>query len=179
MSEAPAIEADAQAAPGNPPRFSKKMLIIAGAVLLLVLIGGGVAAWLLLGSSKETAAAGAHEEAAPAAAAAHGEEGSEAGETYVEVPAMIVNLRSADGAPRLIKLRLMLVPAHAAGGPAITARLPVVIDSFQPFLRELRPEDLAGSAAIFRIKEELLVRANGAAGVGTVKDVLIQDLIQQ
>ena len=172
MSATPVIEADAEAAPIKPPRFSKKLLIIAGAVLLLLLVGG-VAAWLLLGSSKEKAPAGAHEEAAS------GEEGGEAGETYVEVPAMIVNLRSADGAPRLIKLRLMLVPAHAAAGPEITARLPLVIDSFQPFLRELRPEDLAGSASIFRIKEELLVRANGAAGVGTVKDVLIQDLIQQ
>jgi flagellar FliL protein len=156
-------------APDKKPRFSKKMLIIAGAALLLLLIGGGVAAWLMLGS-KEKPAAGAEAE--------HGGEG-EVAETYIEVPAMVVNLRSADGAPRLIKLRLMLVPAKATDGPGITARLPVIIDSFQPFLRELRPEDLAGSAAVFRIKEELLSRANAAAGAGTVKDVLIQDLIQQ
>lgn len=161
MAEAAIIDGEPGPETAKPPRFSKKMLIIAGICLLLV-VGGGAAAWLLLGNSDSP-----HESEESAA------------EVYVEVPAMVINLRSADGAPRLIKLRLMLVPTDAAGAPAITARLPVIIDSFQPFLRELRPEDLAGSAAIFRIKEELLVRANGAAGTGTVKDVLIQDLIQQ
>jgi hypothetical protein len=32
---------------------------------------------------------------------------------------------------------------------------------------------------VFRIKEELLLRANEAAGKGKVKNVLIQDLIEQ
>jgi flagellar FliL protein len=146
------------------------MLIIAAAVLLLV--GGAVAAYLVFGGSGKPAAAD-QAEATPA-----GEEGK-LGETFIEVPAMVVNLRSADGAARLIKLRLMLVPANAAAGARVTAQLPLIIDSFQPFLRELRPEDLAGSAAVFRIKEELLLRANAATGVGSVKEVLIQDLIQQ
>jgi flagellar FliL protein len=53
----------------------------------------------------------------------------------------------------------------------------------QPFLRELRPDDLAGSAAVFRIKEEMLSRTTQALGqalgAGAVRDVLIQDLVQQ
>jgi flagellar FliL protein len=57
--------------------------------------------------------------------------------------------------------------------------LPLILDAYQPFLRELRPEDLAGSAAVFRVKEELLIRANQVAGDGTVKDILIEDLVQQ
>ena len=60
----------------------------------------------------------------------------------------------------------------------MTGRLPLVIDRFQPFLRELRPDDLSGSAASCRVKEELLVRSNQALGDGSVRDVLIQDLIQ-
>jgi flagellar FliL protein len=178
VAEAAAIEGEIVAEAGKPPRFSKKQKIIAGVVLLLLLIGGGVAAWLLMGSNGEKPEAAAEAEKAAEHGGGEGE-GEAAGEAYVEVPAMIVNLRSADGAPRLIKLRLMLVPANAAAGAGITARLPVIIDSFQPFLRELRPEDLAGSAAIFRIKEELLARANTATSPGSVKDVLIQDLIQQ
>lgn len=54
-----------------------------------------------------------------------------------------------------------------------------MLDSFQPFLRELRPEDLSGSAAVFRIKEEMMVRATATLGAGQVKDILIQDLVQQ
>ena len=39
--------------------------------------------------------------------------------------------------------------------------------------------DLAGSAAVFRIKEEMLSRTTQALGTGAVRDVLIQDLVQQ
>jgi flagellar FliL protein len=152
-------------------RIGRKMMLIIAAALVLI-IGGAVAAYLVFGRS-DKAATEHHAKAEPA-----GEEG-ELGETFIEVPAMIVNLRSADGAARLIKLRLMLVPVNAAAGPRVTAQLPMIIDSFQPFLRELRAEDLAGSAAVFRIKEELLLRANAVTGAGNVKDVLIQELIQQ
>jgi flagellar FliL protein len=154
----------------KPARFSKRTLIIAAAALVLLLIGGGVAAYLLLGATP----------AAPAAAkAAEAKEGEGAAAAYVDVPAMVVNLRGSDGAARFLKLRFMLVPASPAAADAIKAKLPLVLDAYQPFLRELRPEDLAGAAAVFRIKEELVLRANAAVGAGSVKDVLIQDLIQQ
>ena len=161
-----AIEIDpleAGAAPAKR-RFGKRAIIIAVAVLVLALAGGGTA-WLLL--------------RAPATDAADAGETGNAEAVYVDVPALVVNLRSADGAARVIRLHVMLVPATPEDAAAITARLPLVIDSFQPFLRELRPEDLAGSAAVFRIKEELLVRANDIAGKGKVRNVLIQDLIEQ
>jgi flagellar FliL protein len=77
----------------------------------------------------------------------------------------------------MLKVHVMLVPGSLSV-EELTARLPLVVDRFQPFLRELRPEDLSGSAATFRIKEELLIRANQALGTGTVRDVLIQDLMQ-
>jgi flagellar protein FliL len=147
----------------------KKLLMIGGLGLLLV--GGGGGAWLFFGPS-------GHEPKAASEASAEGKEGEE-GAGFVEVPAMVVNLRSGDGAARFIKIRLMLVPANAEKAPVITAHLPLVIDSYQPFLRELRPEDLAGSAAVFRIKEELLIRANAVIGTGSVREVLVQDLIQQ
>ena len=75
-----------------------------------------------------------------------------------------------------------LAPAADAQADAISRvkqDLPLILDAYQPFLRELRPEDLAGSAAVFRIKEEMLVRASQVAGAGTAKDILIQDLVQQ
>jgi flagellar FliL protein len=174
---------DAEAADANsdggsatkPPRFGKRAKIIAAAVLLLVLVGGG-AAFFLMPSAPADQEANAEAAAAPEAA---GEGHGEAGETYVEVPGMVVNLRGADGAARFLKIRFTIVPVSAAKGNEIKGKLPLIIDAFQPFLRELRPEDLAGSAAVFRIKEEMLVRATGAMGPHVIKDILIQDLIQQ
>jgi flagellar FliL protein len=107
-------------------------------------------------------------------------DGEEAGKpAYVEVPPMVVNLRTNDGQQRFLKLRFVLVPAEGTTKEEVTDRLPLILDSFQPFLRELRPEDLSGSAAVFRLKEEMLVRAGDAFGRGKIRDILIQDLIQQ
>ena len=50
--------------------------------------------------------------------------------------------------------------------PRIEAVMPRIVDNFQIYLRELRLEDLRGSAGIYRLREELL-RARehrGAAG---------------
>lgn len=98
---------------------------------------------------------------------------------YVEVPDMMVNLRTPNGERRYLKVRVTLEAASADDAAAIQAKLPAIIDGFQSFLRELRPEDLAGSAGTFRIKEELMIRVNRAAEPGRASDVLVQELIQQ
>jgi len=170
--EAEIVEAEGSAMPAKKPRFSKRMLIIAGGVVAVLLIAA-VAFFLLRPAAEADApAAEAHEESA-----GHGE--GEEGATYIDAPAMVVNLQGSDGTARFLKIRFTFVPASAAKAELIKTKLPLIIDAFQPFLRELRPEDLAGSAAVFRIKEEMLVRATGAMGPGVVKDILIQDLIQQ
>ncbi len=158
---------DAEATTGRisaaPKTKSGRNLLIAVGVGLLALAGagGGYALWGR-GSHDVKAASGD----APAGA-------------YVDVPPVVVNLRSSDGRARFLKLRFMLVAADARQSDAIKTKLPLYLDALQPFLRELRPEDLNGSAAVFRMKEEMLVRANDALGAGVVRDVLIQDLIQQ
>lgn len=142
-----------------PAPRKRKTLLIAGAAAALLGAGGG-GAWYFLAPGEADKA----EAAAP--------------ETYVDVPPITVNLRSADGSQRFLKVHLMLVPGNAEA-EQIIARMPLLLDSLQPFLRELRPEDIAGSAATFRLKEEALTRANATFGEGAVRDVLIQDLLQQ
>lgn len=159
-------EDDAPAEIVKPPRFSKKQKIIA-AVGALALLGGSVGAILMIFGGEEQG-----EKAHPA-----GEEGGE--ENLVDVPPMVINLRSNDGQSRFLKLRFLLVAASAGDVEAIEGQLPLIIDRYQPFLRELRPEDLAGSAAVYRIKEELILRAADIVGKGVVTNVLIQDMIQQ
>ena len=56
---------------------------------------------------------------------------------------------------------------------------PRIIDNFQVYLRELRVEDLRGSAGIYRLREELLARVNNAVHPTKVKDVLFKDMLVQ
>lgn len=176
-----AVTADAVEGDTPPAKSKKKKLILIGAAAAVVLAGGGGGAYVFLGGSSEAKT----EEGAKPEAAAHGGghggghgEGGE-GEAFVDVPPIVVNLRSTDGATRYLKLHFELVPAPGANAEELKKRLPLVIDALQPFLRELRPEDLAGSAAVFRIKEQVLLRASDALGPDQITDVLIEDLIQQ
>lgn len=178
MSSSEIVEEGAKA----PAKKSKKKLLIIGAAAGVLLLGGGGGAFLMLGGSSaqaETAEDGGHGEAAASSEGGHGGGEGEGAEAFVDVPPMVVNLRSPDGAARFLKVHFMLVPGPKGNAEVLKEKLPLILDAYQPFLRELRPEDLAGSAAVFRIKEELLVRATQTAGTGMVKDILIQDLVQQ
>ena len=183
MSDEIIVETKDGGAPAKGKTGKKKLLIIAGAALLVVGGGGGGAAWFLLGSDDAAAKTAEHD--APAdegEAKAEGEDGEKKdGKSglYLDVPPLVVNLRSADGAARFLKIHFVLVPGPGSSVDKLQEKLPLVIDAYQPFLRELRPEDLNGSGAVYRVKEELLVRATQTLGPDQVKDVLIQDLVQQ
>jgi flagellar FliL protein len=150
------------------PRPRRKKLLIIGAAAALVLVGGGTGAALLMGGGEAETEVAAHD---------GGED--DVLNQPVDVPPLLVNLRSPDNAPHFLKVHVLLVPGPKSSAEALKNKVPVLLDVYQPFLRELRPEDLAGSAAVFRIKEQLLVRARETLGDGHVKDVLVQDLIQQ
>jgi len=168
------------------PNKKKKLIIIGAATAAALTLGGGGAAFFMGGKSATKAEKGHAEDAAAEDSSSEGEakggEGGKEGEgkgKFVDVPTVSVNLRSPDGSAKFLKLHLMLVPGPKTTDTALKEKLPVVLDAYQPFLRELRPEDLGGSAAVFRLKEELMVRATQALGPGMIKEVLIQDLIQQ
>lgn len=183
MSDDIIVEAKDGEAPAKGKMGKKKLLIIAGAALLVLGGGGGGAAWFLLGSDDAAAKTADHEASADEGEAkAEGEDGEKKdGKSglYLDVPPLVVNLRSADGAARFLKIHFVLVPGPGSSVDKLQEKLPLVIDAYQPFLRELRPEDLNGSGAVYRVKEELLVRATQTLGPDQVKDVLIQDLVQQ
>lgn len=181
MSSPEIVDEGAEAVPAARPGSRKRLIVIGAVAGILLLGGGGGAAFLLSGAAtKAEGARDAHgEKAAAKSDGGHGGAREGGAEAFVDVPAMMVNLRSPDGQIRFLKLHFMLVPVDGIAPDNLKARLPLLLDSFQPFLRELRPEDLAGSAAVFRIKEEMMVRATATLGDGQVKDILIQDLVQQ
>ena len=171
------------ATPATAKPKSKMKLIVIGGVAAVTLLGGGGTAYALLagGMSAEATAKAARDakELKEHVPGMHGEGAERDDDKFVDVPSMVVNLRSPDGAVRFLKLHFILVPGPNGDPETLKNKLPLILDAYQPFLRELRPEDLAGSAAIFRVKEEMMIRANDTLGAGSVSDILIEDLVQQ
>jgi len=98
---------------------------------------------------------------------------------YFDIPDLIVNIQSADGSPVYLKLSLSLELYTAEEKAGIQVLVPRIVDQFQGYLRELRADDLKGSAGIMRVKEELLRRTNVAAAPYKVRDVLLKEMILQ
>ena len=160
----------------NPLKILKlplKLQLIVVAGLLVVLGGGGAAYYFLAPKPKtadETALASVQTQAAnlPAATAA-----------FFDIPDIIVNIQTPDSAPAFLKLSVALELDKAEAKAAIEPVLPRIIDQFQTYLRELRVEDLRGSAGVMRLKEELLRRVNLAVAPTPVHDVLLKEMIIQ
>ena len=90
-----------------------------------------------------------------------------------------MNLNTQGKQPRYLKL-LVSLEIHDEGTTATLDKLlPRIIDRFQVYLRELRTEDISGSAGVYRLKEELLSRVNKAIEPAKVSDVLFREMLVQ
>ncbi|HSM97353.1 MAG TPA: flagellar basal body-associated FliL family protein [Rhizomicrobium sp.] len=152
---------------------NRKMLIIVGAATLLVLGGGGAGAYFFLFSgSGDAGAKTADGKPVPPPIVAPQV-------AFYEMPDIVVNIQSADGNPAYLKLAVALELTGADEKAGIQPLMPRVVDQFQGYLRELRVDDLKGSAGVLRLKEELLRRINVATAPFAVKDVLLKEMIVQ
>ncbi|WP_135467393.1 flagellar basal body-associated FliL family protein [Crenalkalicoccus roseus] len=106
---------------------------------------------------------------------------------FLEMPEIIANLNTGGRRASYIKLRSKLELAGAEDAAAVQAAMPRLVDLFTTYLREVRPEELRGSAGTYRLREELVARANVAvpppAGRGEaparITDVLFLEILQQ
>lgn len=98
---------------------------------------------------------------------------------FVDLPDMIANLSSAANKPSYIKLQVRLEISRQEDVDKIRQEMPRLQDIFQTYLREMRPEELRGSPGIYRLREELLGRANVAVAPVRVNDVLFTQLLIQ
>ena len=184
-----------------PAKKKLPLLFIIAPVALLVLGGGGAAAFFML--QPKPAAAEAEHGAEPDKGGGHGEEkkgggghggGGEGGEadpalgkiadgpdgvTFFTLPDMVVNIQSPDGRPTVMKLGVTLEMHDADLAYRLQSEMPRMQDMFQGFLRELRPEDIAGSAGQFQLRAEILRRVNLIAAPATVDAVLIEEMLVQ
>lgn len=164
---------------------------------LLVVGGGGAAAMMLLGGGggaekhgdehagekekgkksaekKKDDGHGGKEEGGAHLAVSSGE-----GVTNVGLPQLLVNMATDDGRPAVLKLKVTIEAKDDDVVAALETRLPRVLDQFQGFLRELRIDDLAGSAGSARLRLELLRRVNMAIAPAEAHAVLIEEMLVQ
>jgi flagellar FliL protein len=166
MAESAFVEDQDQiagAADQDAPRRGRKLILfVAAPLLLLMLVGGGLYFTGFLGG--------------------HGSKGGEAKAAepaFFDVPEMLVNVNAGGKRTGFLKISISLELADAKDIPQIQTIMPRIRDSFQTYLRELRVEDLKGSAGLYRLREELLLRVNDAAAPAKVNDVLFKEMLVQ
>lgn len=168
MNATPETEgaSDAPQEPSKKP--GKRKLILIAAPLGLLLLGGGL--WFsgilphLLGMEKHP----------------DGKEETQAETpTYVDVPELVANLNTSPKKPGYVKMTIRIEVPNSADADKVKTAMPRIQDVVQTYLREMRPEELRGSAGVYRLREELLVRANAAVAPARISDILFTQMLIQ
>ena len=146
-----AATAGAESAPKGGGK--KKLVLIALPVLLIGAVAG---LWFggilppLLGMGGTTAEAAAPAPQAPTAPPQP---------AFIDLPEIVANLNAPGRRPSFVRLRARLEVSRTEDVPTVTAAMPRLVDLFATYLREVRPEELRGSAGSQRLREELIARA--------------------
>ncbi|WP_338663212.1 flagellar basal body-associated FliL family protein [Pararoseomonas sp. SCSIO 73927] len=157
----------------------KKLVLLA---LPLLLAGAGAGLWFggLLPFGKPEAQPSDH------AVAGGGETHSPTPATqpvrppvFLDLPEVLTNLNVTGRRATFIRLKAKLELASEADSAAVQAAMPRLLDLFQTYLREMRPEELRGSQGTYRLREELRNRAALAASPARIQDVLFVEMIVQ
>lgn len=99
---------------------------------------------------------------------------------FLDLPEILVNLNSAGNRRgNFLKIGISLEVDSSTDVIKLQTLMPRIVDSFQVYLRELRVEDLRGSAGMYRLREDLLRRINEAARPVKINDVLFKEMLIQ
>jgi len=154
------LEGDASAAPKGG---RKKLLIIIAAALLVLVAGGGVGAYMFLRSE-----APAGSEPVPVA--------DTTPPVFYDMPEIVIRLDGGQGS--YLKLATVLDLAADHTPDEMKAIEPRLLDVMQTYLIELKPDDIKGTAGMYRVRQELLRRVNDVVP-GSARDVLFKTIILQ
>ena len=147
---------------------SRRRLILLAAPIALVGIGAGL--WFtgvlpnLLGMRHAESVTGDTKPATP---------------IYVDLPELIANLNSNPQRPSYVKLTARLEVMKQEDVERVKAAMPRLQDLLLTYMREMRPQELRGSTGTYRLREELMARANLAAAPARITDVLFTQMLVQ
>jgi flagellar FliL protein len=163
MADTEQAEGGAEAAVAAAPKGKLKLMIAAAGILAT--LGGGATWFFFFRAHGEEMQA----EAAPSKPP-----------VFLELPDLLVNLVNAPGERvQYLKVKVVLEVKEEKQAEAIKPAMPRVTDIFQTYLRELRVNELNGSAGLFRLKEELTRRVNVAVSPSKVNAVLFKEIVVQ
>lgn len=152
----------------------KKIIIL---FLLLALIGGGGAAAYFMGFFKKKIEVSGGE--IREGEEIIGEDGIVEKAVFYDMEEFIANLNVGSKRPSFLKMTVSLELAGESQIPMVESKMPRIRDSFQVYLRELRQEDLQGSAGLYRLREELLLRINKIVYPAKINDILFKEILVQ
>ena len=153
--------------PEAAPKKSGKRKLLMAASALALLAGGG--AW----------ASGAVPKLLGKTEAPNPEQSVQRAPVFMELPEIVANLNAGARRTSFIKLKARLELSRPEDQAVLQAAMPRILDLFQTFLREMRPEELRGTASTHRLREELIARTNLAAHPARVVGVLFTELLVQ
>jgi len=176
-------ETDGEAKAPSKGGGGKKKLIMIIALILLLVIGGLAGAYFtgFLDPVVEMIMGDAAEENVCEKSEGEESEGEcvDQQAVFYDLQEVLVNLNTGGRKSTFLKIRISLELEKESDIPLIKALMPRVIDNFQVYLREIRMEDLQGSAGIYRLREELLRRISAASAPSKIKDVLFKEMLVQ
>jgi flagellar protein FliL len=148
--------------PAKPKR--KLPLKLVGIAAALLVVGGGGAGFFMLHGAKEGQPVA--EPVKPVA--------------FFDLPDLLVNLSNVGSdKTQYLKVKIVLELPDQTMVTQVQPVMPRVVDAFQTYLRELRPQDLEGSAGLYRLREELTRRINVAIAPSRINAVLFKEFVVQ
>ena len=157
-------KADASDSDEAAPPKSRFKLIVAAVVVFTLVCAGGTWFFFFRHHGEEM-----HAEMAPAKPP-----------SFIDVPDILVNLAGSPGERvQYLKVKVVLEVKEEKQVAQIQPTMPRVQDIFQTYMRELRADDLNGSAGMFRLKEELTRRVNAVVSPSQVSAVLFKEFVIQ
>ena len=153
-------------------KLSGSTLVLFIILPLLLVLGGGGAAWYMGVFSDE-------QEQVDVEGGEDGDKTDSSDVVFYDLPEMLVNLNTGSKQSSFLKIKVALELNEPESLPVLENLLPRIVDNFQVYLRELRREDLSGSAGLYRLKEELMARVNLAIQPARINDVLFKEMLVQ
>lgn len=162
---------------GSPGKGDKKKLLILVGVALLIVIGASAGAYFtgLMQPLIDLIAGPADVQVAE-----DGETSVASGDAvFYELDAILVSLNTGGRKKTVLRIKVSLELEKEEDKARVEKMMPRIVDYFSVYLRELRIEDLKGSAGMYRLREELLTRVRAAISPAMVKDVLFKEMLVQ
>lgn len=99
--------------------------------------------------------------------------------SYIDLPDIIANLDTGSHRAVFVKLKARIAVAHVSEQAAVVAEMPRILDTFQTYLRSMRPEEIHGGVGTYRLREALMNRIDILIAPAEVEDLLFVEMLVQ